>query len=192
MLYNWILDRFCILGLTTSYDKVHHPVLVHHPFGVSPVRGKLDRYLWWSYASTARQRLRSFGRAPASGAGARDATEVVMACAKAEMRWTPGKSMGETSEKWNSRTSWWILVAHFSVSLLKVATMGFLRFEWIWELFIYLIHVHLTYCMEYMASFMGSGWTFNGMNDYERVRGIILKYPQFPVYYFHFKNYDEW
>jgi hypothetical protein len=30
------------------------------------------------------------------------------------------------------------------------------------------------------------------MNDYERVRGIILKYPQFPVYYFHFKNYDEW
>ena len=55
-------------------------------------------------------------------------------------------------KKWNSRTSWWILVAHFSASLLKVATVGFLRFEWIWELFIY---VHLTYCMEYMASFFG-------------------------------------
>eukprot|EP00435_Cladocopium_sp_Y103_P008669 s2706_g2.t1 len=43
-------------------------------------RGKLDRYLWWSYASQARQRLRNAATEDAAAA-----TEVVMACAKARV-----------------------------------------------------------------------------------------------------------
>ena len=44
--------------------------------------GKLDTYLWWSYAKGARQQLLSWSSSISTVADAEDATEVVISCAK--------------------------------------------------------------------------------------------------------------
>ena len=51
--------------------------------GVS-IPGKLDTYLWWSYAKGARQQLQRWSSSISTVTDAEDATEVVISCAKAD------------------------------------------------------------------------------------------------------------
>ena len=50
------------------------------------VKGKLDTYLWWSYAKRARQQLQSWSSSISTVKDAEDATEVVISCAKVQFK----------------------------------------------------------------------------------------------------------
>jgi len=78
-------------------------------------RGKLDTYLWWSYAKGARQQLLSWSSSISTVADAEDATEVVISCAKARVETHTGIYSSWTRAVGQSLSTESVLACHLGM-----------------------------------------------------------------------------